>query len=297
MIISQTGKISEGFYALGHPFIPIYLLDGPAPAIFDAGLAFLADLYVSEIKKRLGDRQPAYCFITHMHFDHCGSAAALKENFPRMRIVASRQSAGILNNPKAIQLIDQLNQAAERSVADFGIEHSYNGRFEPFTVDRHISDDETIELAASQHVRAVETPGHTRDCVSYLIEEKNILLSSEALGQEHRKGVIVTDCLSDYDAYRTSLLKLVRLEPDVVCPGHFFVYTGRDAKRYTENAAKACRQFRTLVETLHREENGDRQQVMQRIKSIEYDNSAVPRQPEIAYMINLEARIKAVLGG
>lgn len=295
MVISQTGKITEGFHALGHPGIPVYLLDGAAPAIFDTGFAFLADLYIREIKKVLGDRQPAFCFITHAHFDHCGSAAALKKCFSGMQVVASRRSADILKNPKAIELIDQLTQVAEQAAGEFGIDHPFNGRFEPVTVDRHIRDGESIRLATDAHVRAVETPGHTRDCFSYLIEEKNILISSEALGQEHRYGVIVTDCLSDYDAYSASLQKLARLEADFVCPGHFFVYTAEDARRYPHRAAAACRQFRTTVESFHGETHGDLQQVMQRIKSIEYDDNPGPRYPETAYQINLEARIKAVL--
>ena len=295
MIIDRTGKVTDEFYALGHPAVPVYLLDAPTPAIIDAGLAFLADLYVSGIKNILGERHPAYCFLTHAHFDHCGAVAAFKKVFPGMQVVASRSSADILGNPKAIELIDRLNRAAEQAVADFGIAHSYNGRFEPFAVDRHIGDDETIELAENLHIRAIETPGHTKDCVSYRIEEKNALLSSEALGQEHRRGVIVTDCLSDYNTYRSSLLKLARLEPEIVCPGHFFIYTSEDARRYADEAVTACMRFRTLVETLHGEEKGDRHRVMQRIKAIEYDGSCVPRQPEVAYMINLEARVKAVL--
>jgi glyoxylase-like metal-dependent hydrolase (beta-lactamase superfamily II) len=295
VIISQTGKITEDFHTLGHPAIPLYLLDGPAPTIFDAGLALLADLYVREIKKVLGARQPAFCFLTHAHFDHCGSIAVLKKYFPRMQVVASRRSADILNNPKAVQLIDQLNRSARQMVADLGLEHSNEGGFEPFAIDRHISDGETIQLASDLHIRAIETPGHTRDCISYLVEEKKILLSSEALGQEHPKGVVVTDCLSDYDAYRTSLLTLAGLGADVICPGHFFVYTGKDAIRYTDRAVAACQQFRTLVETIYREEKGDRRQIMQRIKAIEYDGYTGPRQPEAAYLLNLEARIKAVL--
>ncbi len=295
MIISHTGKITDDIYALGHPSIPIYLLDGTAPAIFDAGLAFLADLYVREIKKVLGDRQPTFCFLTHAHFDHCGSAAILKKSFPRMQIVASRRSTDILKNPKATGLIDQLNRTAEKTAAEFGIDQTFNGRFEPFTVDRHIRDNESIRLATDLHVLAIETPGHTRDCFSYLIAERSILLSSEALGQEHQKGVIITDCLADYDAYHASLEKLSRLEAKIVCPGHFYVYTAQDARRYPGRAEAACRQFRTLVVTLHREENGDLQQVMQHIKALEYDRNPGPRQPEMAYVINLEARVKAVL--
>ena len=295
MVISQPGKITKDFYALGHPAIPVYLLDGPAPALFDAGFAFLADLYVREIKKVLGDRQPAFCFLTHAHFDHCGSVAAFKQCFPGMQVVASRRSGDILKNPKAIELIDQLNRSAEQAVAAFGIDHPFNGRFEAFEVDRHIRDNESIRLATDLNVRAIQTPGHTRDCFSYLIEGQNILVSSESLGQEHQKGVIVTDCLSDFNAYRRSLDRLARLDADVVCPGHFFVYTAEDARQYPERAAAACRQFRCLVETLHSETRGDLQQVMGRVKAIEYDGNPGPRYPEIAYMINLEARIKAVL--
>ena len=295
MIITRAGKITKELHALGHPAIPIYLLDGPTPAIFDAGLALLADLYVREIKKVLGNRQPAYCLLSHAHFDHCGSVAVLKKHFPRMQVMASRQSAGILNNPKAVQLIDQLNRTAGQLVSDLGVDHPCDGGFETFEIDRHISDGERIQLAPDMHIRAIETPGHTRDCISYLVEEKNILMSSEALGQEHSKGLIITDCLSDYDTYSKSLRNLAGLEAEVVCPGHFFVYTGEDARQYAQRAVKACRQFRILVETFNREENENIQQVMQRIKSLEYDGNTGPRQPEMAYMINLEARVKAVL--
>jgi glyoxylase-like metal-dependent hydrolase (beta-lactamase superfamily II) len=295
VVITQTGKITDDFYALGHPAVPVYLLDGPAPAIFDAGFAFLADLYVQEITKVLGSRQPACFFLTHAHFDHCGAAAAFKKSFPGMQMVASRRSADILKKPNAIELIDQLNRAAEQAAAEFGIDHPFHGRFETFAVERTIGDEESIRLATDLHVRAIETPGHTRDCFSYLIEEKNTLISSEALGQQHKKETIVTDCLSDYDDYLASLLKLTRLEADIVCPGHFYVYTGEDARQYPHKAAAACRQFRTMVETFHAEAQGDLQQVMQRIKAIEYDGNTGPRQPEVAYWINLEARIKAVL--
>ena len=295
MVISKTGKITDDFYALGHPAIPIYLLDGPAPAIFDAGFACLADLYIREIKDILGDRHPSFCFLTHAHFDHCGSIAALKTVFPGMQVVASHRCVDILNNPKAVETIDQLNQEAAEAVVDFGIDRSANGSFGPFAVDRCIDGDESIRLSKDLHMRAIETPGHTRDCYSYLIEEKKILITSEALGQENPKKVIVTDCLSDYDAYRQSVDKLARLEAETVCPGHFFIYTAKDAKRYPERAASACRQFYALVQTIDRETGGDLQQMIRRIKAIEYDGISGPRQPEKAYTINLEARINAVL--
>ncbi len=44
MIIKNTGKIIDGLYMMGTPAMPVYLLDGEKPAIFDAGLAFLGNI-------------------------------------------------------------------------------------------------------------------------------------------------------------------------------------------------------------------------------------------------------------
>ena len=46
MIIKNTGKIIDDLYMVGTPAMPIYLLDGEKPAVFDAGLAFLGKIYI-----------------------------------------------------------------------------------------------------------------------------------------------------------------------------------------------------------------------------------------------------------
>ena len=56
MIIKETGKIIEGLYMVGPPAMPVYLLDGAKPAIFDAGLAFLGKIYAAGIRQILGRR-------------------------------------------------------------------------------------------------------------------------------------------------------------------------------------------------------------------------------------------------
>ena len=49
MIFKDTGKIIDDLYMVGTPAMPVYLLDGEKPAIFDAGLAFLGKIYAEEI--------------------------------------------------------------------------------------------------------------------------------------------------------------------------------------------------------------------------------------------------------
>lgn len=295
MIFSKSGKIIDDFYSLGHPAVPIYLLDGTHPVIFDAGITLLADLYIEQIEQILGIRKPAYCCLTHVHFDHCGAVAAFKKRFPRMRVVASRKAAAILERPNAIEAIRRLNVAARELVKQIGLFSGAEARFGAFNIDYTAGEGERIDVAADCSVEVIASPGHTWDCLSYRVDGRGILLSSEAAGQPDRTGYIVIDCLADYDRYLETFMRLKALAAEILCPGHIFVYSGGDVTAYFEKAQAACRLFRQTVETCAVEEEGMIDRIKERIKALEYDRNPGPKQPEPAYLINLEARIKAVL--
>ena len=294
MIITQTGPIVENFYSIGHPAIPVFLLDGARPVIFDAGFAFLGELYAADIKKIIGNRQVEYLFLTHSHFDHCGSVSILKKHFPSMKVIASKPAKHILGRPNAIKLIKALNQASEEMVGDIGVDLTSFDEFTPFEIDETVNDNDIFKISPGLNIRILETPGHTSDCLSFYIQEKKILLSSEAAGQSDRTGYIVSDCLYDYDLYFNSMKRLSLLDIDILCPGHLFVYTDDDAKKYLKASMIECERFRKLVEHCLVEEDQDLEKVKIRIKKIEYDHIEGPKQPEPAYLLNLEARIKAV---
>jgi len=69
MIIQETGEIDDGFYVVGSAGVPVYLLDGPVPVLFDAGLTAGAYLYeageyhLEPDEIELGDRR---CFLIPM---------------------------------------------------------------------------------------------------------------------------------------------------------------------------------------------------------------------------------------
>ena len=122
MVVDQIGEIADGVHMLGHRAVPVFLVDGDRPALFDAGMAFLGPVYARQIRQVLGDRQPAWCFLTHSHFDHCGAAAHLKTQFPKMQMVCSEKAANIFDRPNAISLIFDLNQFAAGMAVDFGVD-------------------------------------------------------------------------------------------------------------------------------------------------------------------------------
>ena len=294
MIIQQTGRIFDGLYMLGNPAIPVYLQDGDNPVIIDAGFSFLGHHYAASISEVLGSRTPAYCLLTHSHFDHCGSVSVLKSHFPEMKIICSEQAKSTLARPNAINLIRELNRAAVEVVRRNGFPDDASIEFTPFEIDMTVKDGDLLKISADRTLQVIETPGHTRDCLSYYVPEVKALVCSEAAGIPDPTGYIVSECLQDYDQYVNSMKKLQLLDLNAICLAHRYAFTGADARNYIPRSLKYCDEFRNLVETYLAEEQGDISRVMTRIRVDEYDVKQEPKQPEPAYLLNLEARIKSV---
>ena len=294
MIINNTGQIIDGLYMVGTPAMPVYLLDGEKPAIFDAGLAFFGKIYADGIRQVLGRRNLQYCFLTHSHFDHCGSVSFLKKEFSDLKVVASAKAKKVLGRPNALALIRKLTRANEPLAKTIGIELVEFQRFEPFEVDVTLKGGEFIKLSPDLTVQVVETPGHTRDCLSYFIPQKKVLLCSEAAGVPDATGYIVSEALVDFDQYYESMSRLSEVEFDVLCLGHRQVLIGQDANDYFRKSMTHCRDFLNLVESSLIEEGGNVQKVLAQIKTIQYDPIQGPKQSEPAYLLNLEAKVKAI---
>ena len=294
MIINNTGQIIDGLYMVGTPAMPVYLLDGEKPAIFDAGLAFFGKIYADGIRQVLGRRNLQYCFLTHSHFDHCGSVSFLKKEFSDLKVVASAKAKKVLGRPNALALIRKLTRANEPLAKTIGIELVEFQRFEPFEVDVTLKGGEFIKLSPDLTVQVVETPGHTRDCLSYFIPQKKVLLCSEAAGIPDATGYIVSEALVDFDQYYESMSRLSEVEFDVLCLGHRQVLIGQDANDYFQKSMTHCRDFLNLVESSLIEEGGNVQKVLAQIKTIQYDPIQGPKQSEPAYLLNLEAKVKAI---
>ncbi|MFH0845091.1 MAG: MBL fold metallo-hydrolase [Pseudomonadota bacterium] len=294
MRINRKGKISEDFYVIGNPDAPVYLLDGSTPVLFDAGYTALAYLYEQDIKNVLGERTPAYLFITHAHFDHIGAAAYFKSLWPEMKIVGSAKSVEILARPNAVRLISTLNREAGQLLLLGGLDSIHYGPFQCFDIDMIPTAGETIELSSHCNVQALHTPGHTWDFMSYWVPEKKILVASEAVGCDDGTGYIVTEFLVDYDEYRRSLEALSRLDFEILCPGHRLVLTGEDAEGHVDRSLQYAARYVAKVETILLEEAGDMDRTVARIKAMEWDPLPSPKQPEQPYLLNTRARVKTI---
>lgn len=292
MIKKSEGHISAELYALGSPALPAFLLRGKTPILFEAGMTFMGPLYLQELQKSLGDaKRLVYNFLTHSHFDHCGSAPFLKKNIPGLKVAASRLAGEILKRPNAIQLIQSLSR---------GMEEAYRSQigdadviFRGLELDRTLEDGDEIELDDGILIRVIATPGHTRDGVSYYLPHLKALVAGEAVGSFDRHLALRPVFLSNYDDYLSSLEKLRNLEINLLMMGHFHVLT-EGGQGIIDQAIGATKAFGKRIEEKLDFFQGDQEAVVNQIFQEDYVEKQLIKQEERPFRINLQAQVKVI---
>lgn len=281
-------------YVAGLAWSPVYLLATDEPVLFEAGFHCAGRLYEDDIKSIIGGRNPKMLFLTHVHWDHCGSTAYLKNIFHGLKVVASRRSAEIVKRPNAQKLMQKLSKDVIPLVAKVpGVdtEKLINDTFNPFDIDVIVEDGQFLNVGGGLTVQVFATPGHTRDMLSYYIPEKRILFATESAGVLDQINQVIPEFLIDYDMYMKSLKRLKKLDVDILCQGHHFVFVGDDVQRFFDRSLKASEQFRDEVHELLRSEEGSIERVVRIIKERQYDTNKRTKQSEESYLLNLTARV------
>lgn len=296
MILESKGKIAEGLYAVGVAELPAYLLVGKTPALFDAGMTFMGPRYLGEVREVIGDAaRLGFNFLTHSHYDHCGSVPYLKRRIPGLKVGASRLAADIFQRRGAVDLIRSLSKDYEERYRETvgGEDVSFDG----LTVDIPLDDGAEMELGGGFGFRAIATPGHTRDSITYYIPRHKALITGESVGVFDKNFTIHPEFTASYRDYLSSLHKLALLDIEMILMGHFYALTGDDARRYIAESIKRTDEFRKRIEDYLNEANGDRSVVVRRIFKEDYEDTGAILQDARPYLINLEAKVRAVAEG
>ena len=288
------GAFSKQFNAIGMRLVPAYLFQGSkCNVLFDAGVSFAGPLYYHALNQIFGNSQSLdYLFITHSHWDHCGALSYLKRYIPNMKIGGHHTVSGLFQKDSVIRTIRLYNDMIQD---DQHSAYRRHVRFDGAGVDLPFKDGEIINLGDARCL-VYETPGHTRDSVSYFIPEAEILISGEALGVPLGKdgeGVQV-EFLNSYDDYLSSIQKLAALKPKILCMAHEWVFTDDDVMRYFEKSYSETIVYRKLIERYLDETNGDVAQAIEVMTRKEYDETGTIYQTRFAYVLNLTAQIAHV---
>jgi hydroxyacylglutathione hydrolase len=225
-----VGSGAAGFSLTHAGDCHVYLIDGGGEvALVDAGTGLGAAEILDNIRGHGFDLADVRSlFLTHLHADHAGGAARLRQALPNVRVMAAQVGA------------DWLRQGDERAISlDMGKQGGYYApeyRFEPCPVAVELSDGQTVAVGDLQ-VEVIDVPGHSQGHVALLMRDAGLtyLFSGDALffgGKIFLQSI--WDC--DLQAHLRSIRRLVGLGVDVLLPGHGSISL-RDGQRHIDAAA------------------------------------------------------------
>lgn len=282
----------EDFICLGGEESSAALCTSSPLVLFDPGVSVFGPLCLKEVQARTEGSAGLVIALSHAHFDHCGAAAYLMRKIPAARLVASERSANILQRPNAVELIIRLSCEYEQGMQDELAGEDVS--FEPLTVTDRLKDGDRIELDNGRVCRVLETPGHTRDSLSYYFPDTGIAFVGEAAGVLEQ-GFLHSPYLVSYEDYIASIAKIRDLHPRAVCMAHGGILAGEEVDRYLVEAAAAAVAYKDMIRDYLEFYDGDQERVVERITREEYDTQQGHIQKREPYILNLRAKVNTVV--
>ena len=144
--------------------------------------------------------------LTHCHYDHSGGAAGLRAR------LGCRVTAHALDAPYI-----------EHGDSEVTAASWYGARMPACVVDHRLSGPETALELGGRTIRAVHVPGHSPGSQVFVVESggRRVLFGQDVHGPLHPA------LLSSRSDYQASLRRLIALEADILCEGHYGVIAGR----------------------------------------------------------------------
>jgi 2-aminobenzoylacetyl-CoA thioesterase len=291
------GQIHERITAIPNSWYPAYIVRGEKKNLMiDAGINLLGPRYFTAIRDILGNSEELqYLFLTHSHYDHVGSASYLKRHIPGLLIGAHERVAGLLQKPSVLEMMNRLSANHIELL-------KYNTAGEdltlhPFGIDMILKQGDEFDLSGLACC-VYETPGHTRDSLSFYFPEIKALFPSEAVGvlQGETGSEMQVEFLSSYRDYIDSLKLMISLKPEIVCLAHGWVLTNEDAADFLKRSLIETFRYREVIESYLNAADGDVEKATQNMAHAEYDVKGGIYQERIAYVTNLSAQVKHIAG-
>ena len=215
----KSFEIEENIFIVGGPDITdgrdgcVYLIDLGELILVDAGAGWSVDKIVKNIKGlELDCKSLTRILLTHCHIDHIGGAPEIKRRFGS-KIYIHKLDATPLENG------DPILTAA----------NWYQTSFPATPVDVKFNLPEETLTIGGQKLICLHTPGHTPGSICIYLDRngKRILFGQDL------HGPILPEFGSSLDDWDRSTQKLLALDADILCEGHFGIYkTKKEVRNY-----------------------------------------------------------------
>lgn len=183
-----------------------------------------------------------YCFLTHAHDDHAGFINRLLSDNQNAKIVMSGKGVCTLRRGQNSFVGGCTGKSALAFCNVMRLFGKGQHKFPPIKTEYEnrliiISEENQARLEQELNGKIVETPGHTSDSVSLLLNNGCLFCGDAAMNGFPSKHNI-TIWAEDGAAFSRSWQKIIALQPSKIFPGHgkpFVVQCLNRNIKYVEN--------------------------------------------------------------
>ncbi|AZB41296.1 MBL fold metallo-hydrolase [Bacillus sp. FJAT-42376] len=209
---------------------PVLLHDQENTVLVDCGYPGCS-FYLKEAARKTGVPLDSITkiIITHHDVDHMGSLAALKREYPEMKIASLEEEAPYISGTKKSLRLEQ----AETTYADLPEEEKAGAdqfisllkSIEPAPVDILFSAGEVLPWCGE--IEVIHTPGHLPGHISlYLRREKTLIAGDALVAEGNRLEIANPQFTLDMEEALRSVERLMDYEIEKVICYHGGLYTG-----------------------------------------------------------------------
>lgn len=212
-------EIIKNIYIVGGPEITdgrdgcVYLLNFGELVLIDSGAGWSVEKIIRNINGLgLDPTDLKKILLTHCHIDHIGGVPEIKRRFGVKTHIHQLDTLPLEKG-------DQILTAATW----------YQTTFPPTPVDVKFSLNEEVLEIGDQKIHCIHTPGHTPGSICIYLDRdgKRVLFAQDL------HGPLLEEFGSNLNDWDHSTRKLLALEADILCEGHFGIYkTKKEVKDY-----------------------------------------------------------------
>jgi glyoxylase-like metal-dependent hydrolase (beta-lactamase superfamily II) len=191
-----------------------YLVKCPDGCVLiDTGAGLDTGKIENNIKSLGFEKGPSGVILTHCHIDHVGGASYFKSKYGSKLYAADKDCDAI--EGRKLFLV----------AADWYPGVNYN----PVRIDVKLEMDCNINISG-RGFNIIATPGHTPGSLCVLIDDEG----QKVLFAQDAHGPFVKEWGSDIKAWKESMDKLLSLDADVLCEGHYGIYYKEQVREFIE---------------------------------------------------------------
>jgi glyoxylase-like metal-dependent hydrolase (beta-lactamase superfamily II) len=213
-MMGKAEAIAEGIYIIGGPNIShssdatSFIIEFETELVMiDSGAGKSFRTLVKNIEDAgLDPHSISMIILTHCHIDHIGSAPDFKNKFGCTLVIHEGDAA-------AVEQGDQILTAS----------NWYDTVFPPTPIGRKLTGDHEVLKLGNEKLHCIHTPGHTPGSIAVYIDRggERILFGQDI------HGPFLPSFGSDIQEWKKSMQKLLDLEADILCEGHFGIFRSR----------------------------------------------------------------------